>query len=301
MTNPTSNFGWQMPTSTDLVTDLPADFETFGQAVDTSLADLKGGTTFQILAKNSNADMDFAWIDDERGDITQVTAGTGISGGGTTGNVTVTNSMATAIDAKGDLVAGTGSDAFARLAVGANGQALVADSTAATGLKYSSNAPSGGMQAINPGGTVLTGASTITISGFSGLSRIQVVVIAASSANASPFIQLRLNGDTGNNYGFAGSINTGGVAGSTSSFAATSIPIGRQGNSAGNSVAAILNLDGTFSSGYVQYNVGSNADGIAFEAYSFSGYYASSAQITSLSLLSTSGNFDNGQLFVFGA
>jgi hypothetical protein len=44
-----------------LVTDLPADFEVFGQAVDTSLADLKGGTTGQFLAKNSNTDMDFVW------------------------------------------------------------------------------------------------------------------------------------------------------------------------------------------------------------------------------------------------
>ncbi len=50
-----------MPTSSDLVTDLPADFEVFGQAVDTSLADLKGGTTGQILAKNSNTNMDFVW------------------------------------------------------------------------------------------------------------------------------------------------------------------------------------------------------------------------------------------------
>jgi hypothetical protein len=67
MTNPTSNFGWQMPTSTDLVTDLPADFEVFGQAVDTSLADLKGGTTNQVLAKNSNTDMDFKWVADAAG------------------------------------------------------------------------------------------------------------------------------------------------------------------------------------------------------------------------------------------
>lgn len=62
MTNPTSNFGWQMPTSTDLVTDLPADFEVFGQAVDTSMADLKGGTTGQFLTKNSNTNMDFVWV-----------------------------------------------------------------------------------------------------------------------------------------------------------------------------------------------------------------------------------------------
>jgi len=63
MSNPTTNFGWQMPTSSDLVTDLPADFEVFGQAVDTSLAELKGGTTGQILSKTSATNMDFTWID----------------------------------------------------------------------------------------------------------------------------------------------------------------------------------------------------------------------------------------------
>jgi hypothetical protein len=88
MTNPTSNFGWQMPTSTDLVTDLPADFEVFGQAVDTSLADLKGGTTGEVLKKNSNANMDFVW-GTVAGDIEGVTAGTGLSGGGTSGTVTL--------------------------------------------------------------------------------------------------------------------------------------------------------------------------------------------------------------------
>jgi hypothetical protein len=61
MSNPTSNFNWQMPTTTDLVTDLPADFEVFGQAVDTALADLLGGTTGQVLEKNSGTDMDFVW------------------------------------------------------------------------------------------------------------------------------------------------------------------------------------------------------------------------------------------------
>jgi hypothetical protein len=45
MANPTTNYGWPMPTSTDLVTDLPADFDAFGQPVDTTLKALNPGTT----------------------------------------------------------------------------------------------------------------------------------------------------------------------------------------------------------------------------------------------------------------
>ena len=89
MANPTTNFGWVMPTSTDLVTDLPADFAVFGQAVDTSMADLKGGTTGQILAKATNTDMDFTWTTPNPGDITGVAATSPLTGGGTSGDVTI--------------------------------------------------------------------------------------------------------------------------------------------------------------------------------------------------------------------
>ena len=149
MANPTTNFGWVMPAATDLVTDLPADFNTFGQAVDTSMADLKGGTTGQILSKATNTDMDFTWITNDQGDITAVTAGTGISGGGTSGAVTITNSMATEITAKGDLIVGTGSATFDNLAAGANGETLVADSSTSTGLRYTGNYAAGKNAIIN--------------------------------------------------------------------------------------------------------------------------------------------------------
>jgi hypothetical protein len=87
--------------------------------------------------------------DNASADIQGVTAGTGLSGGGTSGTVTLTNDMATAIDAKGDLVVGTGADTYSRLATGNNGETLVADSSATTGLRWQGNYAAGKNAFIN--------------------------------------------------------------------------------------------------------------------------------------------------------
>jgi hypothetical protein len=71
---------------------------TLGNSIDTSFVDLKGGTSGQILSKASNTDLDYAWIANDQGDITGVTAGTGISGGGTSGAVTVSIDTAVTVD-----------------------------------------------------------------------------------------------------------------------------------------------------------------------------------------------------------
>lgn len=70
-----------------------------------------------------------AWVGAPVGDITSVTAGTGISGGGASGAVTITNSMATEITAAGDIIVGTGSSTFDNLPIGTTGQVLTADTT----------------------------------------------------------------------------------------------------------------------------------------------------------------------------
>lgn len=61
----TTNFGWETPDDTDLVKDGAAAMRTLGSAIDTSLVDLKGGTTGQVLSKASNTDMDFSWIEQD--------------------------------------------------------------------------------------------------------------------------------------------------------------------------------------------------------------------------------------------
>jgi hypothetical protein len=148
----TSNFGWTTPADSDLVKDGAAAIRTLGNGVDASFVDLKGGTTGQVLSKASNTDLDYSWVTPNVGDITEVQAGTGISVASGTGPIpVVTNTVATAYDAKGDLIVGTGADTFAKLTVGTNGHTLVADSAEATGLKW----------AVDPVADVVTTAGDI--------------------------------------------------------------------------------------------------------------------------------------------
>jgi len=114
MATVTPNFNWPVPTSTDLVKDGATAIEALGDSIDASLVDLKGGTSGQVLSKNSNTDMDFVWVTSDDANAIQNTI----------------------VDAKGDLITATANDTPARLAVGANGETLVADSSTSTGLRY---------------------------------------------------------------------------------------------------------------------------------------------------------------------
>ena len=110
----TPNFNWSTPDNTGLVKNGALDIRTLGNSIDASLAELKGGTTGQVLSKTSNTDMDFTWVAQDDSNAIQ-------------------NAI---VDAKGDLITATAADTPARLAVGTNDYFLQAASGEATGLKW---------------------------------------------------------------------------------------------------------------------------------------------------------------------
>lgn len=205
----TANFGWETPDDTDLVKDGAASIRTLGSAIDTSMMDLKGGTTGQNLRKNSNTDMDFTWA----GDATN-----------------------TVIDAEGDLLVGDSADTLQRLAIGTTGQVLTVDTAVDGKIKWAAAAGGGKvLQVVNATYSTAVSNSTTTyadtgltasITPSAATSKILVLVdqagIAKTSTNANSAVGLRLlrgateivvfgvsEGYTGTTlYNYVGSVST---------------------------------------------------------------------------------------------
>jgi hypothetical protein len=178
MATTTTNFGWDIPQSTDLVKDGADAIAALGQDIDTAFVDLKGGTTGQVLAKASGTDLDFSWVAQDDSNAIQ-------------------NAI---VDAKGDLIAATAADTPARLAVGTNGQLLSADSAEATGLKWINPSSSASGLTLVKTQTIGTGVSSVTVTdAFSTTYENYMIILSGGVGNANSSVSLKL-GSTSTGY-----------------------------------------------------------------------------------------------------
>jgi len=250
----TPEFGWPLIEPTDFVTNLPADFETFADAVDASLYALNPGTT------------------------------------------------------AGDLDYYTSATAKARLGIGTAGQVLVVNSGATAPEWGSASAPAANFTLLNSGNTTLSGTGTKTISGISGINDLLIVAQFASSASASSELRVQFNTDTGTNYNF-NSLSTMKTAAydvadtifTSSGTSQTNITLAAMGNSAGDVFSGGIRLSGCNSAGvkvgtFTGGGSGTNAKGRAGVCW-----YEGTSAISSVSIISSTGNFDGGSVFIYGA
>jgi hypothetical protein len=219
-----------------------------------------------------------------------------------------TTGMVNPMTTTGDTIYSSSGSTPARLGIGTAGQVLTVNSGATAPEWKTASGGGANWSLLNAGGTALTGASTITVSGISGVDKLMVIFASASSANASSEFSIRLNTDTGNNYYRFGQYNQP---------AATVVPgnfTTENGVADGRFFVACMGTNASsISSGYAMIT-GCNAAGVkVIQAVgaattgggnsqiftSLGGYYNSATVISSVSIVSSSGNFDGGTIYVY--
>ena len=279
MATTTPNFGWTVPTSTDLVKDGATAIETLGDGIDASFVGLKGGTTGQVLSKTSATDLAFTWVAQDDSNAIQ-------------------NAI---VDAKGDLIAATGADTPARLAVGTNGQILTADSTAATGLKWATST-SGGMTLLST--TTLSGASVTIGSIDQTYLNLMVLIYGVTNSTASGSFRIAPNGTTNGfsavttRYDSSGA----GLSALADSYLRPSSSYNILNSSAVNSFTLdIQNYASSSAYKSIQYNLNYTATaGGDFTNEVQNGAFKSNTAISSLVFTNTGGNFSAGTVLIYG-
>ena len=193
-----------------------------------------------------------------------------------------------------------------RLGIGSTGDVL----TVAGGVPTwaASAGGSANWTLLNSGGTALTAAQTITVSGISAKDKIMIFVTGASSVNSAARIRVRLNTDTASNYYAYGfkmvmeSVYASQEVSKGYTLNDDSFVLAQMATSATSQVHGSLELSGCNSSGVKIMKMTGGATGgggNTQENHSAFGYYNSSSAITSISINSESGNFDNGTVFVY--
>lgn len=213
------------------------------------------------------------------------------------------------IDAAGDLIYGTGSDAASRLAIGTAGQLLTVNSGATAPEWITVGGGEKTYTLLNTGGTALTGATTITISGISGISSFWVMLRQASSANAFAGFSVRPNSATtgamANSRIEVGATYSAGMFSGGASAIGGTINLGTIGDNAGHLFfgscfifgGSSTGLKGYIAQGACQYDAAIDTQTVQWQQ----GLINPGGAITSIDIVSSSGNFDNGTVYVYGA
>lgn len=187
-----------------------------------------------------------------------------------------------------------------RLALGTAGQVLTVNS-GATAPEWATPGTADNFALINAGGTALTGAATITVSGISGKNRLFVYVDAASSANASSTFTIRFNSDSATNYRWAGQFFNPTTFGAEDSLG-DGFTVATMGNNASNVVSLMMHVEGTNAAGIKPITFSTRANGSTTSQHkNINGFYSGSSTISSVSIISSTGDFDSGTIFVYGA
>lgn len=249
-------------------------------------------------AVTSPQEGNFAYLKDTN--VTTYYTGSAWANLDTTG---MTNPMTTT----GDTIYSSSGSTPARLGIGTAGQVLTVNSGATAPEWTTAAGGTANWSLLNAGGTALTGAQTVTVSGISGKDKIMVLVEGASSANASSLISVRLNTDTGNNYYVYGSDSVAGATYAASNYngiggAGAQIRLSWMSANAASTVSGYVLISGCNSSGVKVYNSAAGANASTSNAqqnYILGGYYNSSSTISSVSVFSSSGNLDAGTVYVY--